>query len=346
MNLDTFFHNHAVIFAVDAVLLCAFAAFYGWTSRLNQFFFFGRTAPEGFSATPPARAIVRSYRLFVVANLLVALGIFAFLDGSRPRVPIAVAFLAAALYQLVLFNMTFARAHRATGIALLGYQPDPHAPLPASRVIAVPLLETAATAPLGIFAILLPAIVAGALWLLAMALTHLSSAALFAASEAAHADFALGLATGMLFATTASLLFLRFGSRQRTALGRFTNRTGLACSWIAVALFSTSVLATPAHLVFTSTISRAIFAVLVLLVVARILYTLVYAGKFAPPAQEHANDQNWHWGLYYYNRADPALFIQHRATAGYTLNFANIFSWPIAAAIYGNLAFLIYLQLR
>jgi uncharacterized membrane protein len=150
----------------------------------------------------------------------------------------------------------------------------------------------------------------------------------------------------MLFATTASLLFLRFGSRQRTALGRFTNRTGLACSWIAVALFSTSVLATPAHLVFTSTISRAIFAVLVLLVVARILYTLVYAGKFAPPAQEHANDQNWHWGLYYYNRADPALFIQHRATAGYTLNFANIFSWPIAAAIYGNLAFLIYLQLR
>ncbi len=60
------------------MLILAFAivvflpAFYSWTSRLNQFFFFGRTVPAEFPASPAGRAIAWPLTLGWVA-LLVAL---------------------------------------------------------------------------------------------------------------------------------------------------------------------------------------------------------------------------------------------------------------------------------
>jgi len=38
-------------------------------------------------------------------------------------------------------------------------------------------------------------------------------------------------------------------------------------------------------------------------------------------------DRYWHLGSIYYNRQDPAIFVQRRVGFGYTLNFGNHLSW-------------------
>ena len=53
-----------MIFAIALPLLLA--AFYSWTSRLNQFFFFGRTVPQDFAASAEGRAIVAALVVLLV----------------------------------------------------------------------------------------------------------------------------------------------------------------------------------------------------------------------------------------------------------------------------------------
>lgn len=42
-------------------------------------------------------------------------------------------------------------------------------------------------------------------------------------------------------------------------------------------------------------------------------------------------DACWHLGSIYYNRHDPALFVQKRVGLGYTLNFGNRLTWGLLA---------------
>jgi uncharacterized membrane protein len=40
-------------------------------------------------------------------------------------------------------------------------------------------------------------------------------------------------------------------------------------------------------------------------------------------------DDCWKYGVFYFNRDDPALFVPKRFNIGYTLNFANRWSWVV-----------------
>src|SRR6201987_6566316 len=40
-------------------------------------------------------------------------------------------------------------------------------------------------------------------------------------------------------------------------------------------------------------------------------------------------DRCWKAGIFYVNRADPALFVEKRVGIGYTLNFGNPWSWVV-----------------
>jgi len=42
-----------------------------------------------------------------------------------------------------------------------------------------------------------------------------------------------------------------------------------------------------------------------------------------------ANKEAWRGGVFYYDPRDPALFVPKRFGIGYTLNFANRWSWLI-----------------
>lgn len=45
------------------------------------------------------------------------------------------------------------------------------------------------------------------------------------------------------------------------------------------------------------------------------------------------SDEGWNGGILYFNRADPSLWVQKRTGFGWTLNFANPWSWILLVAI-------------
>jgi uncharacterized membrane protein len=51
--------------------------------------------------------------------------------------------------------------------------------------------------------------------------------------------------------------------------------------------------------------------------------------KRQPPPNENA----WR-GVFYYDPADPSLFVPKRFGIGYTLNFANPWSWVVLGLIF------------
>lgn len=75
----------------------------------------------------------------------------------------------------------------------------------------------------------------------------------------------------------------------------------------------------------------------VLVALAVVLFRTVMNGRYIPPAAEMQADDSWRRGLFYVNRNDPALFVQCRCGAGYTLNYGRAMAWPISAMFVGFL---------
>jgi uncharacterized membrane protein len=51
------------------------------------------------------------------------------------------------------------------------------------------------------------------------------------------------------------------------------------------------------------------------------------------PAGDRTPDECWKWGLFYYNPADPALWVEKRFGIGWTFNFGNPRAWFVLGAI-------------
>jgi uncharacterized membrane protein len=59
---------------------------------------------------------------------------------------------------------------------------------------------------------------------------------------------------------------------------------------------------------------------------------LIYPGMKSECRME-TSDKNWKWGIFYSNPENPALFVRKRSGLGWTLNFANPWSWAVIAII-------------
>jgi uncharacterized membrane protein len=62
-------------------------------------------------------------------------------------------------------------------------------------------------------------------------------------------------------------------------------------------------------------------------------YQQITAPATASDTPEPQNDSYWRAGIFYYNPADPAIFVPKRVGIGYTMNFANKISWLVLAGI-------------
>lgn len=125
-----------------------------------------------------------------------------------------------------------------------------------------------------------------------------------------------------------------------------SEETGFLFGMLGTLVMALSTLSVPLHLVITQPIKRGLLAVVIGVAILRIVYGWTCSKMFAPPEIERSGDQYWRWGLLYYNPSDPTLFIQHRCGPGYTLNFANFLSWPLALAFLADVAFLVTIHLR
>lgn len=335
-----------VILAASFAALSATAGFSLWTSRINQFFFFSRTVAPDFFLTPGAREIVKRYRQGVMIGYCVSISGFACL-AKLTRLSFFAAFGIALLLQAVLSNVAYARAHKATGKATAGSEGNPEPSDSAAEdrhVIVVPLLETN-TRSTSFLALLPPLLLALGFWFVPMAAMHMSLDAFNSAIESNGADFLSGLGMGFVASTFLLHIQLRYFSRSRTPMARFTARSCMMLAWIGAGAIALSALSVPLHFAITPGMKHGILGCVFAFAMLRVFYGWTRMNLFPPPQAERNGDEFWRWGLFYYNPSDPALFIQHRCGPGYTVNFANFLSWPLTLAFLGDFGFLFSIHL-
>jgi uncharacterized membrane protein len=49
--------------------------------------------------------------------------------------------------------------------------------------------------------------------------------------------------------------------------------------------------------------------------------------------KDRQDPENWYWGVFYHNSADPTIWLPKRYGWGWTLNFAQPWSWIIMIRI-------------
>ena len=70
-----------------------------------------------------------------------------------------------------------------------------------------------------------------------------------------------------------------------------------------------------------------IFLICILLIIGS--FSRSEIGKVNKDEDYRDDDENWVWGMFYFNRNDPAFMIEKRVGIGYTVNFANKKSWGL-----------------
>jgi hypothetical protein len=322
--------------------LSGVAGFCLWTSRINQFFFFGRTLPQELAMSPAAKQITRRYTQQILFKFCATVVVFAALR-LIVGIPLLPSFVLTCILQIVGFHVAFARAHREAGVAFEQRRDatEDAAAETAPRVIAVPLLTSKVPVRSRLSTIVLPSVAAGVAWLIVMAVHHMSFASLANAVDANGGAALMGFGVGMLFAGTLFSLLVRYSARYRTPMAQCTLRTMFLLEWAGVLAIGASAVAVPMHVAITHTMTRAVIFPALALAVVYAIYSRGRLKQFAPPQAELNGDQFWRWGLFYNNAADPALFIQARTGPGYTLNFGKSLAWPIAAAVFGYIVLVV-----
>ena len=211
----------------------------------------------------------------------------------------------------------------------------------AQRIVSVPLLESKVPARSRLSTILLPVASAVATWLMVMALSRMGFASLANAVDGNGGSELEGFGMSMLFAGTLFSLLMRYSARYRTPMAQWMLRTMLLLEWVGVLAIAGVAIAVPMHLAITHTMTRVVIYPVFALAMACTIYNRGRMNQFTPPPVEQNGDEFWRWGLYYGNPADPALFVQARTGPGFTLNFGKLLAWPIAAAVFGCVVFLV-----
>jgi hypothetical protein len=319
------------------------AGFNSWTSRINQFFFFSRTAPAGFAQTPAGRRITAKYLRGVWLGCASALFIFYGLYSSG-RFYLLACFCTALLAQCACACAAFAGAHRDAGRALAEGAAE-SLPSAADRApVSVSLLDPGAFTPRHMVTLFMAPAFAALISVAAFLASHLNVQQFEDAIDANKSSFLMGMGLGMLAASILLYVQLRYFSRHRSPMGRFTANGCVLLAWLGALAFSLSVVSVPLHLVMTPQMKGILLGLILAVAFGRAVYGWSRARLFPPPAIERSGDQFWRWGLFYYNPSDPTLFIQHRSGPGYTVNFANVMAWPLTLLVVADIIFLFFLH--
>jgi hypothetical protein len=326
--------------------LTLIAGFNSWTSRINQFFFFSRTVDADFASTISARAITRRYLRGVQLGFGVALVLFSAMVVLT-KASIYASLVIALLVQCGCACAAFGKAHRAAGEAIAERGPlaieerDAH-----GTAVTVSLLDRGAfTRPL-MLALALALAATALSWFVPMVTMRMGFSAFGDAISANHADFLSGLGLGLTAGSVLLFVQLRYFSRHRSPMAKFTANGCVQLAWLGTVTTALSTLSVPLHYVITKEFRLVLLGIVLAVALSRMVYGWARVKLFPPPAVERNGDQFWRWGLFYYNPSDPTLFIQHRSGPGYTVNFAHRMSWPLTVLVAADLVFLVSIHLH
>lgn len=321
-----------MLIATFAVLLLL-AVLNSWTSHLNQFFFFGRTATDEVKSCAEARSIVRRYllRVWLGGALASLVGVLLWWQHN------AACLLWAVLVEVLIFYFAFARAHREAGSLALAAEPR--------AVVEVPLTALQGRVP-SLAALLAPivfavAVAAASLAVVARGKSLGEAPEALDALVAAHGgerifSFSIGLVTAGLLA-----LLIRVRARTRTPLAGNALRSSMIATWAGALAMTAAIVVSFAGGTISRAESKAVLFAVLAATLAVIGFRMAVNRRFVPPPAEMRGDEHWRWGMFYCNRNDPALFVQSRCGAGFTLNFGRATAWPLSALFVGSLVALL-----
>jgi len=318
-------------YAIMVGLTVLMGLLYSWTGRLNGRFFFGRTVSAETRGGETGAAITRRYLAGIVLTTAAAAGI-AWLGVHAGHRSIGAG---ALLVEMVAFSVIFARANgQARDLAM--QEPGGDAQ---QSVREVTLLEQPAYWVPGVGAIVLPAALCAAALTVAVWMAGGESGfsagwdALNSSMDGQGYASLLGLATGMLTAAAGMLLAFRSSARLRTGMARYTVRALISLAWVATALMVGLLAANRMGTAISHHTGQGVIGGAMIVTLGIVLWNQSRSRRYTPPQVELGADDRWRWGLFYVDRQDPALFVQSRCGAGYTLNYGRVAAWPITLGL-------------
>jgi hypothetical protein len=321
-----------VAIAIGATVIVGL--FYSWTSRFNAVFFFGRTVSRELQASAEARNITRQYLISIALSIALAAlcGWAAVHAGGSHYIAVG------AFVECLAFPFIFARANGRVRELLQNNAEYSEGP---ATLREAALLEQPSYWVPGIASILMPVVVATIAFGVAILIAGHGAAlgsgwtALTNSLDGQGYSGILGLASGMLSAGVGTLLTFRTSARLRTRMAQYTVRACITMEWLAAALLILTLSCGVAGVVITRAMMKGVILAAVLLAFAVMSWNQARMKRFVPPAVELGADDRWRWGLFYVDHDDPALFVQSRCGAGYTLNYGRLAAWPISIGLIG-----------
>jgi hypothetical protein len=309
--------------------------FYSWTSRLNGMFLFGRTADAEVRASEDAQAITRQYQIGIVVVTIAA----AWMAWEGSHIGRRSLGAGALLLEVVAFWVIFARANGQVRRLTPGHVAPGASGESRGPVIQVALLEQPTYWIPGLSAILLPIVLCtGALGVAVLLAAHGAGmsagwTALGDSMDGQGDSGVLGLAAGLLVASAGLLLLFRSSARLRTKMAQYTVRSSVSMEWIGTGLLISVLACNRFGVVISRGVGKGVILAALIAAMAAVVWNQARYKRFVPPPVELGADDRWHWGLFYVDRADPALFVQSRCGAGYTLNYGRMAAWPISLGL-------------
>jgi hypothetical protein len=268
---------------------------------------FGVTVAADYPGSLVARATLRDFRLAVW--LIAAIAVAIVLLGPSAVWPLPLAM------TLEIFGMFGAMvvARRRT---------LPHAVRPTATRSAA-LLEAPETMPFGVAAPLVP-------------LVLLAAAGLYGyLSGMAHTSFAPLLAGAV---QTAVMLLMGAGILRRSPRARVAANAAstirfrrVLVEYMVVAAWAMAALL--AGLAVAPGLPPLVFGLLFPALAIPYVWRLILLGRGSGAGGDGTPDECWKLGLFYFNPADPAIFVEKRFGMGYTCNLANRATWMFAGII-------------
>ena len=145
--------------------------------------------------------------------------------------------------------------------------------------------------------------------------------------------FLLGMGTGLLAASSGLLLLFRTSARLRTRMAQYTVRSSTFMEWVGTAMWIGTLVSNRLGQVISTRFGKGVVLIALAATVAVTLWNQARSKQFVPPPVEVGGDDRWRWGQFYVDPADPALFVQSRCGAGYTLNYGRALAWPISVGL-------------
>ena len=241
------------------------------------------------------------------------------------------------------FFLLFARANRAVRELAEGHR----SPAAAIKAAQVSLLEPPAYWVPGLAAALLPGCLSLATVATAVLLTPSAGIAaqwtlLSNNLEAHRLDGLFGMTVGGVGGALLLLLSFRTSARLRTPMAQYTVRSSMVMAWLGAVLMAAVLFVNARGLALSQHVVRTTVLAVVCAALGTVIWNQARNKRFVPPLVEMGADDRWRWGLFYLDRADPALFVQSRCGAGYSLNYGKVAAWPITLVIWGYLLTMLF----